>query len=174
MARIRPSACVCLEHQGSQLPVCKHTSSSALLRDNCQPAWYIDSKFKHSVAVRVLHGVVVSSTPCCVAVKSREKCSGIHYRVKCHRFNLYPSEPCSPLIWTYRDVAAEHHKGAAYQHRCYLLRLFHRGARSPIRTPPLLDSDQGHLHWVKRDGTTRPSPSAQHRLRLGRKSLDKR
>lgn len=96
--------------------------------------------------------------------------------------NLSPSEPGSLLIWTYRDVAAEHHKGAAYQHRCYLLRSFHRGPRSPIRTPrrtppPPLDSDQGHLQWVKRDGTTslliRPSPSALRRLRLARKNLDK-
>lgn len=96
--------------------------------------------------------------------------------------NLSPSEPGSLLIWTYRDVAAEHHKGAAYQHRCYLLRSFHRGPRSPIRTPrrtppPLpLDSDQGHLQWVKHGGATslliRPSPSARRSLRLGGKRLD--
>lgn len=43
-----------------------------------------------------------------------------------------PLEPSSFLICTYRDVAAEHHKGAAYQHRCYLVCLFHR----EVRTPP--------------------------------------
>lgn len=101
------------------------------------------------------------------------------YRVKCHRLNLAPSEPGSLLIWTYRDVAAEHHKGAAYQHRCYLLCLFHRGVRAPQHThtqhTTTLDTDQGHLHWVKHDSTTslpiKRLPSAEYTSRLGRKRL---
>ena len=108
--------------------------------------------------------------------------------MKCHRLNLTPSEPGSLLIWTYRDVAAEHHKGAAYLHRCYLLCLFHRGARTPSThththththtlthmhnpPPPQLDTDQGHLHWVKHDSTTshpiKRLPSAEYIRRLG-------
>lgn len=67
------------------------------------------------------------------------------------------------LIGAYRDVPAERHKGAAYQHRCYLAGAFHRGGRNPPclqhahgGTIHTLDTDQGHIHWGKLSTTTQP------------------
>jgi len=54
------------------------------------------------------------------------------------------------LIWAYRDVAAEHHKGAAYQHRCYLVCLFHRGVRTPTHT----HTHTCYLHCIQIKGIT--------------------
>lgn len=128
--------------------------------------WYIYSNLKRLTALKDSSVVPWFSPLHTVCLLNLGKCGGILYRVKCHRFNLTPLEPGSLLIGTYRDVAAEHHKGAAYQHRCYLVCLFHRGVRTPPYTdthtpppPPPLDRDQGHLHWVKH-GSTRPAFSS--------------
>lgn len=80
--------------------------------------------------------------------------------MKCHRFNLTPSEPSSLLIWTHRDVAAEHHKGAAYQHRCYLVCVFHRGMRTPPYTHTRAHT---HYHWIQiKDISTEGNSTRQH------------
>lgn len=98
--------------------------------------------------------------------------------MKCHRLNLTPLEPGSLLIWTYRDVAAEHHKGAAYQHRCYLVCMFHRGGRTQL-------FKHTHIHTNNIGYRSRTSPlggtqhnqpchqtSAEYIQWLVRKSLD--
>lgn len=127
---------------------------------------------------RLLHGAMVFSSTHW-RLLNLGKCSGILYRVKCHRFNLTPLEPGCLLIWTYRDVAAEHHKGAAYQHRCYLVCLFHRGVRSPPCTHTYTRCRHQH-HWIQIKGictgwntTSLPMerlPSVENIWRLGQKN----
>lgn len=90
-------------------------------------------------SAKPLQGGMVFFTTDCMAVKSGEMqwdpLSSEMPQIQS------PLEPSSFLIWTYRDVAAEHHKGAAYQHRCYLVCLFHRG----VRTPPYTHQH----HWIR-------------------------
>lgn len=67
MAGIGPSVCA-WELQGSPLPVFMQASSLALRSDNCLHATFT-AIFQHSVAERVLHAAVASSTPRCMAAK---------------------------------------------------------------------------------------------------------
>lgn len=64
-----------------------------------------------------------------------------------------PSEPSSPLIWSHSDVAAEHHKGAAYQRRCYLVCVCISERRENL---PPAHTHHHHHHWIQiKDITTR-------------------
>lgn len=104
-----------------EVPLCSNEIAARLVHIMQFKTFYCSEK--------PLHGPVIFSTMHRRAVKSGEMqwdpLSSEMPQIQS------PSEPSSFLIWTYRDVAPEHHKGAAYQHRCYLVCVFHRGVRTP-------------------------------------------
>lgn len=120
MAGMRPGVSVGLERQGSQLPVYKRAPSPEITA----------SPVHLQQIPKVLRGAAASSTPRRTAVKSG-KMQRNALLSKMPQIESLPSEPGSLLIWTHGDVAAEHHKGAAYQHRCYLCAHFTEDQGAP-------------------------------------------